>query len=135
MSALTKDRNTPSRTGKTLILPVAANTQIFAGAIVAVNASGNAVPGSAATTLKAAGRSEENVNNNPGAAGAQTVKVERGVFKFDNSATDPVTAAQILSTCYIVDDHTVAATNGTNTLSAAGKVLDVETDGVWIEIQ
>jgi DNA polymerase elongation subunit (family B) len=28
----------------------------------------------------------------------------------------------------------VAATNGTNTRSAAGKVLTIDTDGVWVEI-
>jgi len=36
-------------------------------------------------------------------------------------------------TCYIVDDETVAKTNGTNTRSAAGTVVGVESDGVWVQ--
>ncbi len=134
MAPLTKDRNTPAKEGRQQVYPVAANTTIFAGALVAIDAAGNAVPGSAATTLKAAGRAEENVVNNPGAAGAKFVLVRRGVFKFANDGVDPVAAANILTNCYIVDDQTVAATSGNNTRSVAGTVLEVEADGVWVAV-
>ncbi|MCM0757355.1 hypothetical protein M7775_02075 [Sporomusa sphaeroides DSM 2875] len=133
--ALTRDRNTPCRIGDEFSYPVEASTIIYAGALVALNAAGNAVPGSTATTLKAVGRAENQVSNNPGAAGDKRVNIRRGVFKFLNSGTDAITAANLLTTCYIVDDVTVAATNGTNTRSAAGKVIDIEADGVWVEIR
>lgn len=42
------------------------------------------------------------------------------------------TAADIGSDCYIVDDQTVAKTNGTNTRSVAGKIMDVDAQGVWV---
>lgn len=135
MTALTKDRNTPRREGEMMSLPVAANAKIFAGSLIVTNATGYAAPGSTATTLKAAGRAEEYVDNTGGADGAVSVRVRRGVFKLDNSGADPVAQANILSDCYIVDDQTVAATNGGNTRSVAGKVVEVEADGVWVEIR
>ena len=131
MAPLTHDRNTPEREGAILVLPMATGTTIFAGSLVVVNAAGFAAPGSTATSLVAAGRAEE-YKVNAGANGAETVKVRRGVFKFAHLETDPVTKP--ITTCYIADDQTVAATSGTNTRSAAGKVLAIETDGVWVEI-
>jgi hypothetical protein len=123
------------RAGEFLVLPVAANAKIHAGALVAVNASGYAAPGSTATGLRSAGRAEEQVDNSGGADGAKNVTVRRGVFKFKNSGADPVGTAHVLGDCYIVDDETVAATDGTGTRSKAGKVLAVDTDGVWVEIK
>lgn len=134
MTALSKDRNTVERPGNLLSIPAAENTEIFAGSLVVVDADGNAAPGYTDTGLTAAGRAEEYVNNNPGDAGAKNVTVKRGVFKFANDATDPVVAADLLSTCYIVDDQTVAATDGTETRSVAGKVLGIDVDGVWVEV-
>lgn len=131
MTALTRDRNTPEREGALLVLPMAAATTIYAGSLVVINAAGYAAPGSTALNLKAAGRAEE-YRANSGAAGENGIKVRRGVFKFANADADPVVA--LLSTCYIVDDQTVAASSGTNSRSAAGKVLAIEADGVWVEI-
>lgn len=135
MPALTKDRNTPARDGVMLSLPVAADAKIYAGSLVVVNAAGYAAPGSTALNLKAVGRAEEYVDNTGGANGAKTVLVKRGIFKFENSGADPVTQAHLMGTCYVVDDQTVAATDGSGTRSAAGKVIGVEADGVWVEIR
>ncbi len=132
--ALTKPRDTRERGRDLLVIPLAASTTIYQGGLVAANASGYAVPGSVATTLKAAGRAEETIDNSAGSAGDRSITVKRGVFKFKNSGSDPVTQAGVLGDCYIVDDETVAATNGTNTRSKAGKVLEVEATGVWVEI-
>ncbi len=132
---LAADRNTPRREGDLLALPVAAGVKIYAGALVAVNAAGYAVPGSTAANLKAAGRAEGQVDNTGGVDGAQTVTVRRGVFKWANAGADPVGQAHVLSDCYIVDDQTVAATDGAGTRSKAGKVLGVDVNGVWVEIR
>jgi hypothetical protein len=66
-----------------------------------------------------------------------SITIRRGeAFKFKNSAGDAVTQAELGKTCYIVDDETVSKSNaGGNTQSAAGKVVGVEADGVWVEIQ
>lgn len=132
--ALSAPRNTLTKGRDLLVAPVAAATVIHAGALVALNASGLAVPGSVAATLTAAGRAEESADNSAGAASAISVTVRRGVFLFKNHGADPVVQADVLKDCFIVDDETVAKTNGTNTRSKAGKVVEVETTGVWVEI-
>ncbi|MDT4835796.1 hypothetical protein FQZ97_694710 [compost metagenome] len=133
--ALSKDRNTKRRDGVQFNDPIAASTVIFAGALVCLNAAGNAVPGATATTLKARGVAQEHVDNSSGAAGDARIETRRGVFAFANSAAgDEITRADIGATAYIVDDQTVAKTDGTSTRSVAGTIRDVDSDGVWVEI-
>lgn len=135
MAALTADRNTPARDSTLFSFPVAASTRIYQGSIVCVNASGLAVPGATSTTLKCVGRAEAQANNSTGAASAINVSVRRGCFKFGNStAGDLIALANVGASCYIVDDQTVALTNGTSTRSVAGIIRDVDSDGVWVEI-
>ena len=107
MAALTNSRNTPEMAdgGRMRVYPVEANTNVYLGGIVALNAAGNAVPASATTTvanaLKVVGRAEyvkngipgQNAINNPGAAGAISITARKGVFLY---ATDgSVGAAQV----------------------------------------
>lgn len=133
--ALTADRDTPERSGVDFSFPVAAATKIYAGALVCLNAAGNAVPGATSTTLIAVGRADEQVDNTGGAIGDKVVAVRKGVFRFNNStAGDAITKAEIGDSAYIVDDARVAKTNGTNTRSVAGKIVDVDADGVWVQI-
>lgn len=135
MAALTGDRNTPERAGIDIVLPVAASTQIFAGALVALNASGFAIGGATAVGLKAIGRAEQNVDNSDGANGDLTIRVKRGIFRYANSAGgDEIAAANIGAACYIVDDQTVAKTSDTGARSRAGRIVDVESLGVWVEV-
>ena len=132
MTALTGDRNTPERSGELVVLLVAAATTIHAGSLVVLNA-GYAEPGSTDTGLIAVGRAEEQVDNSLGANGAKSVKVKRGVFQYANSeGGDAITAANIHSACYIVDDQTVAKTSDTGARSRAGRIIDVDARGVWV---
>lgn len=132
MTALTQDRNTPRRDGDLFSLPVDGGSKIFAGAIVMLNAAGYAVPGATATGQICAGRAEDQADNTAGADGALNINVRSGVFKFANSGD--VTLTHIGDTCYIVDDQTVSISDGTSTRSAAGKVVGVESDGVWVRM-
>lgn len=135
MAALTQDRNTPRKGNavRQYSRDLAATTKIFAGSIVCLSATGFAVPGSTATTLVADGVATERVDNSAGADGGQKVTTEKGVFRFGNSASgDLITRAEIGDDCYIVDDQTVAKTNGTNTRSKAGRIEDVDAQGVWV---
>lgn len=133
MAALTADRNTPTRTAELIELPAAADKKFFAGALAALDANGRATPGAVATTLKGLGRVEAFADNTGGAAGAITVKIRRGTFRWGNSASgDAITAADIGADCYIVDDQTVAKTSGGDTRSVAGKIMDVDANGVWV---
>ena len=136
MSALTKDRDTKEKSGQKLGAPAAATKKFYAGAIVMLDASGNATPGATATTLKPGGRCCEQVDNSSGAAGDETVEYEKGVFHFANStSTDEITRADITNNCYVVDDQTVAKTSGSNTRSIAGKIFDVDDAGVWVDFR
>lgn len=133
---LTQGRNTIEiDEGNILVLPLAADTKIFDGALVAVTAEGYAVPGEKNANLKAAGRAETFADNTGGESGAVTVEVKRGVFIWDNDGAEAnkVTQAHILSECYILDDGTVTSVSeGT---SVCGKVIAVLDDGVAVEIK
>ncbi|SFM68170.1 hypothetical protein [Thermodesulforhabdus norvegica] len=134
--ALTADRDTPQVVPSYSFLrefPVAAGKTIYAGGLVVLK-NGYAEPGSTATGLVAVGRAEEYVDNSGGQNGDVTVRVRRGIFRYGNSAdTDAITRTDIGSQCYVVDDETVAKTDGTGTRSVAGKVFDVDDEGVWVE--
>jgi hypothetical protein len=134
MAALSAARNTPERAGDVLGFPVKTNVKIYAGALVVLD-GGYAAPGKTATGLVAIGRCDEAADNSSGANGAISALVKRGVFKFGNSAAgDLIAQADVGADCYIVDDQTVAKTNGTNTRSVAGKIIAVDTDGVWVKV-
>lgn len=135
MAALTDVRVTLRRDGTIFSRGVAATKKIFEGSLVCLNATGFATPGATATTLKADGVAETTVDNTGGADGAVSVEVRKGMFRFANSAAgDAITRAEIGTNCYVVDDQTVAKTNGTNTRSVAGTVVDVDAQGVWVRI-
>ena len=133
MAALTKGRNTARSQGDLRQGAVAASTRIFPGAIVMRNATGYLVQGQTALNLVGVGRAEAEADNSAGADGAVNLVFQPGTYLFENSAAaDEITIADIGSLCYVVDDQTVARTNGTNTRSPAGIVDDVDANGVWV---
>lgn len=134
MAATTTDRNTKTRQGARRNFGLAAATLIPAGVMAALNATNELVNGATSTTLKCVGVTNASLNNSSGVSGALRGDVELGVFgPFGNSsAGDLITLADIGNDCYMVDNQTVAKTNGTSTRSVAGKVFDVDTDGVWV---
>ena len=136
MVALTASRNTPAKAAIHLSVPVAAGVKIFAGSLVVANASGFAAPGATAANLSALGRASESVDNTVGANGDKLVIVDRkAAFKFVNLPADAVTQADFCKVCYIVDDQTVAKTSNAGARSVAGKVVGIDSDGVWVEFQ
>lgn len=134
MTAATKDRDTQEVVGRTRAFPMAAGAKVYAGTIAALDASGNLNKGITAATLKAVGVFDQPYDNTGGAAGAITGEAKRGIYgPFANSsAGDLIADTDIGSTCYIVDDSTVAKTNGSATRSAAGVVHKVDAAGVWV---
>ena len=136
MTALSADKNTLKRaSGDRFSDPVKAATTIHSGALVCLDASGNAQPGATATGLIVRGVAIDAANNGSGSAGDINVETERGGFRFENSASaDAITRAEIGDTAYIVDDQTVAKTNGSSTRSAAGTIVDVDAQGVWVRV-
>lgn len=135
MAALTAGRAIPERTGNTVPGGLAASTKIYQGALACL--SGNyVVNGATATGLKALGIAIDEYDNSTGVDGAVVGEFRRGVFRFNNSTSgDAIAKGDIGSNCYIVDNQTVAKTDGTGTRSVAGKISDVDAQGVWVDLR
>jgi hypothetical protein len=135
--ALEKERNTP-RLGDDIHpydFPLDADAIIFKGALVCLD-DGYLVPGSTTTGLKAVGRARESADNTDGDAGDITIAVDSGIFRYNNSAdSDLIAQADVGADCYVVDDEKVAKTSATNTRSVAGKIIAVDSHGVWVQLK
>ncbi len=140
MTALSAPRNTGRISDVNQIslfkAPIAAATKLYQGGIVALNASGLAVPGSVSTTLKAIGVALKTYDNSSGGASAFNIEARAGVFWFNSgTAGDAIAQANVGATCYIMDDNTVGLTTGGATRSVAGTIADVDaTLGVAVRI-
>jgi hypothetical protein len=131
MPPLTDDRNTPELGYGSMTGLLGASQTIFAGALLMRNAAGHIIRGATATGAVGVGRAEERKTST--SAGVTGIVYRPGTFRYANSASaDEITAADIGRACWIVDDETVARTNGSNTRSKAGTVVAVEPLGVWV---
>lgn len=125
MAAATAPINTDEiPQGNLLYLPVAAATKIFAGTLAGIDSAGRAVPASDTAGLKVGGLAQETVDNSAGAAGALSINLKKGVFKFDNSATAAIDADDVDKVCYVEDDHTVAESTVNSVV--AGIVIGID---------
>jgi len=135
MAALTANRDTPRKLsahdmqhGYTGIDSAA----FYKGALLMYDRSDQRVkPATAATDAVCLGRGLTRVTT--GASNTLTVESESGIFRWGNSsAGDAITAGHIGLACFMVDDQTVALTDGTGTRSKAGTIYDVDATGVWV---
>ena len=132
---LSEDLDVPSREGRRASYGVLNGVMIYDGAVVVKDASGYAKPGLTATGLVVLGVADDQADNTAGQDGDIDVPVLLGTFRLQNSTdSDLITLADIGNACFLVDDETVAKTSGTNTRSVAGKIADVDDDGVWVEM-
>lgn len=132
MTAMSQARSLIEIEGVFSEAPMKGSTTILQGALV-VSESGLAVPGKTAASLTVLGMARETVVNS-GADGAKKIPFKRGIFKFFNLGADPVVAGDVSKDCYIVDDQTVAKTSNSSARSIAGKVMAVESDGVFVRV-
>lgn len=133
MTALSAARIATERMGKDplatmLGVKMAASTTIYAGGLVCVNASGYAVPATTTAGFRVVGVAQE-TKTNSGSNGAATIEVRRGPHKFVINSTD-ITQAHLFKQAYVVDDQTVSNTGNV----IAGRIVQVDSDGVWIEV-
>lgn len=127
------ERNTMEREGERFAFPVAAGALIWKGTIVALNA-GNATPGAATAALVSVGIADQTADNTGGADGDLMVPVRRGTYLLMNSAgADEITDADYGSPCHIVDNDTVALTDGGGARPVAGIIRGTSGAGVWVE--
>lgn len=132
--ALSASRNTPRRDGVSTAIGLAANVTCHQGGIVVVDATGYAMPAKTALNLVAMGIAELSATNGA-VAGEVRAQVRSGTFRFGSAGgPDQIGQAQLGRVVYLVDDETVAATNGTNTRSPAGVCVDIDPAGIWVAI-
>jgi hypothetical protein len=131
MAAATSAISTDERPASGIVYPVAEATILIQGALWALDTSGNLVNASDAANLRVIGRGEETVDNSAGSAGDLAATVKRGCFLYANSTTAAVDADDKGKLCFVEDNQTVAETSTHN--CKAGLVVDVTTDGVWVD--
>lgn len=138
MSAATSDINTNERYGDIVYLPIAASTIIYAGTLVSVNSSGQAISAADTASTVVVGRAELHVDNSAdGTGGALSVPVKRGIFAYANApSTNNLGAADVgQSIAYVYDNQTVGKAAGTTNSIKAGIVVDYDSVNnlVWID--
>ena len=131
MSALTEARDTREIAAGgvryTREFTVASGSTVYAGAITAVNSSGNAVPATSAGAITVVGRAENT------AAAGETVTTRSGMFLYNPVSSGAISITDVNKKCYVADDQTVTLTSGSSAV-VAGVVRDVTAGGVVTEI-
>lgn len=133
MTGTTQGRNTNRRTADRISLLVDTGVTVYAGTMLAVlTTTGEAVSGGAASSGNVVGVAEDTVTGD----GVQRVEARAGCFHFFNSAsTDQIAAGDIGGIAYVVDNQTVAKTDNSGARKIAGAIVDVDANGVWVEIR
>jgi predicted acyltransferase (DUF342 family) len=130
-TALADNRDTPELRHAEYFAYIQGSNIIYAGALVAVDSTGVAVPAADTAGHNVVGRSEEEQDNTGSDYSATaTIRVKRGTFRWVNG--DAITDANVGSVAYVTDDQTVQA-GASAQLIIAGVIVDVDTTGVWID--
>lgn len=143
MTATTTERLTPGAgtAPSRGTIPIAADTLIRKGWLVGLDVNGLAVAGDTIANgcLVGVGVASATVDNRTGselggAAGAADVEVEYGVFGFASKTGggDDIAAVSVGEPCFVVDNQTVALTNGTDTRGIAGFISEVRAGVVFV---
>lgn len=107
---------------------------VKAGAVINSNTPAVLVSGYLTTvdvlTGLSAGVTTFEVDNSAGADGAVLAEVVAGEHKFSNAGD--ISAANVGQTAYFVTDSQVSISDATSTRNAAGKITQVDGNGVWV---
>ena len=135
MSATTTERSTRKQVEGTIYgVRVKGSTKVLKGTIGVLQA-GYAKGGVTGTGLIAVGRIRKTVDNTSGSDGTLSCEIEEGTFRWENSAGgDAIAIDDIGKDCFIVDNQTVALTDGSGTRSRAGVIDGVDSSGVWVQM-
>ncbi|ANH04609.1 hypothetical protein [Shinella sp. HZN7] len=126
--AASNDLDYTERQGLAYEFPALADTLYYGRAGIGVTAAGVAVPAGHVNAVKLVGFAAERVDNRGGAAGAQRVRVKKGVFRIPLAGA---TAANIQAPVYMTADDTFTLTASTNL--QIGTIDAVDADGVWLK--
>lgn len=132
-AALSADRPISQKAGEYAVLNVASGTVIYAGALVAVDTNNYAVPATDTATLKVVGVATAGIDQRASLYdSSKRLMVRRGVFLFKNGGS--LVDGNIGDWAYVEDDQTVSTAAEMSNDILAGVIIDVETDGVWVDV-
>ncbi len=136
MSALTQARSDVVVRFKSVPLPLAAALTAYTGGMACIDiVAGSCKPGVAANAnLVRVGSFAESIDNSAGTGTAAVmVKLDKElVGQWYENATGAAAVVTLFTNAYILDDHTVTVTSGSN--SIAGRVWAIDTvKGVLVE--
>ncbi len=127
MSAATTARNTPERPGYPLDqeLPIKSGATLIVGCMANVDANGDLTDAADTPSERCAGN-VQSINTTTGKA-----IIRRGIHKYANGAS--ITAASLGVNATVGDNQTASLAGSTTNDVVAGKIVGVDTDGVWID--
>lgn len=133
MAALTKDRQPPATVGANdgggvVMTYDCIVDKFYRGALISINAAGNAEPANVTATVACIGVCLENKDNSGGSIGDKTVKVLTGA-RIKHDVTN-VTKAELGDVAYASDDQTMTLVSTAN--SEAGWIIGIEASGTAI---
>lgn len=127
MTALAEDKKTEYREGVELDFLVKSGSQIYAGALVMVDADGLLIPGADTASCTFAGLAMENV------LGDGTLRCRVRTTGAVKVVTSGLTQAAVGKKAYLVDDQTVALGATTTNDVLSGRIVKYEsTTSVWV---
>ena len=121
--------------------PVAAGQRIFYGAVVSIAAADGLLrrgrSGGGFNTDKVVGVALFGVDTTNGANSAVRCEVESDfvIPMLNSGGSDAITLANVGDPIYLVDDNTVALTDGGGTRPRAGLCNNVTERGVWLRFE
>lgn len=131
MAALTQAYEAQEKEGLWITYLIKANTKIWKGALVCVDAAGYLVPAADASGLKFAGVALDSADNTGGADGAKKCRViKRGTFVYHRSGT--FSQADVGVVVKAVSDNEVAKSSTHNV--NVGTVVELPANQVRIRV-
>lgn len=115
-------------------VPVREDDVFYEGRILAVDADGYGASAADAAGLRVLGRIHAGVDATGVADDVVRVSYDLGVFAYENSASNPVTAAHYLRPVFIEDDITIAGSPGSHNV-VAGICRGFFGSKVWVDMK
>ena len=128
MTDITQDRVPTKMCGERVGDPLAEGAIIPCGALFVLNEEGLAAPAEASARGPVRGMALRRADQTDGDTHVEGAS--KGVYLFQNSEANPITAADIGLSAAVEDCHTVCKGSG----CVAGVVFGVSDEGVWIEL-
>lgn len=131
--AATKDQLLPARLGDSYAYGVKGGVRIFAKTLVAVTATGLAIPAGTAGAVAVVGIARHHADNRDGPDNDGKLPCEHGVYPIPFAGTAP-TYANIGAAVYAVDDNSVSLDSSSGARLKAGVLDGIEDGTPWVRV-